>query len=81
VQDLREQLFRTSTGSLRTIRKKSCYVRALFDYDPSKDSGLPSKGLPFKYGDILHVVNASDEEWWQASAAVRQTMLRNDIAD
>jgi len=40
--------------------------RALFDYDPSKDSGLPSKGLAFMYGDILHVVNASDDEWWQA---------------
>lgn len=23
-------------------------------------------GLPFKYGDVLHVVNASDDEWWQA---------------
>ena len=40
--------------------------RALFDYDPSKDSGLPSKGLAFRYGDILHVTNASDDEWWQA---------------
>jgi disks large protein 1 len=42
------------------------YQRALFDYDPSKDDGLPSRGLPFKHGDILHVVNASDDEWWQA---------------
>lgn len=41
--------------------------RALFDYDPSKDSGLPSRGLPFKLGDILHVINASDDEWWQAT--------------
>lgn len=40
--------------------------RALFDYDPSKDSGLPSRGLAFHYGDILHVTNASDDEWWQA---------------
>ena len=40
--------------------------RALFDYDPAKDSGLPSKGLGFHYGDILHVTNASDDEWWQA---------------
>ena len=42
------------------------YVRALFDYEPSKDCALPSRGLRFSYGDILHVVNASDEEWWQA---------------
>lgn len=40
--------------------------RALFDYDRSKDSGLPSQGLSFNYGDILHVTNASDDEWWQA---------------
>ncbi|KTG41742.1 hypothetical protein cypCar_00010142 [Cyprinus carpio] len=39
---------------------------ALFDYDITKDSGLPSQGLNFRFGDILHVLNASDEEWWQA---------------
>uniref|UniRef100_A0A673K5F1 Disks large homolog 1 n=1 Tax=Sinocyclocheilus rhinocerous TaxID=307959 RepID=A0A673K5F1_9TELE len=39
---------------------------ALFDYDITKDSGLPSQGLNFHFGDILHVLNASDEEWWQA---------------
>ncbi|KAB0373842.1 hypothetical protein FD755_014098, partial [Muntiacus reevesi] len=32
----------------------------------TKDSGLPSQGLNFKFGDILHVINASDDEWWQA---------------
>lgn len=31
-----------------------------------KDDGLPSRGLAFQYGDILHVTNASDDEWWQA---------------
>ena len=44
--------------------------RALIDYDPYKDSGLPSRGLQFKYGDILHVTNASDDEWWQARKLV-----------
>ncbi|XP_060600241.1 disks large homolog 2-like isoform X3 [Ruditapes philippinarum] len=66
IQDLREQMMNTSTGSLQTTRKRTLFVRALFDYDPSKDSGLPSKGLAFLYGDILHVTNASDDEWWQA---------------
>uniref|UniRef100_A0A3Q2FTD7 Discs, large homolog 2 (Drosophila) n=1 Tax=Cyprinodon variegatus TaxID=28743 RepID=A0A3Q2FTD7_CYPVA len=56
----------SGSGSLRTNQKKSLYVRALFDYDKMKDSGLPSQGLSFKYGDILHVTNASDDEWWQA---------------
>ncbi|CAH8682429.1 unnamed protein product [Schistosoma rodhaini] len=51
---------------LTTTPKKTMYVRALFDYDPNMDTGLPSRGLPFQHGDILHVVNASDREWWQA---------------
>ncbi|XP_072035225.1 disks large homolog 1-like isoform X3 [Amphiura filiformis] len=69
IQTLREEMMNSSvspTGSLRTTAKKSIYVRALFDYDKAKDSGLPSQGLSFMYGDILHVTNASDDEWWQA---------------
>jgi disks large protein 1 len=31
---------------------------------------LPTRGLPFKHGDILHVTNASDDEWWQARRVV-----------
>lgn len=54
------------SGTLITKHKKSLFVRALFDYDPHKDSGLPGRGLIFNYGDILHVTNASDDEWWQA---------------
>lgn len=46
--------------------KKLFLYRALFDYDPLKDDGLPSRGLAFHHGDILHVTNASDDEWWQA---------------
>lgn len=42
------------------------FCRALFDYDRTRDSCLPSQGLSFSYGDILHVINASDDEWWQA---------------
>ncbi|XP_027704601.1 disks large homolog 1 isoform X9 [Vombatus ursinus] len=70
IHDLREQMMNCSlssgSGSLRTSQKRSLYVRALFDYDKTKDSGLPSQGLNFKFGDILHVINASDDEWWQA---------------
>uniref|UniRef100_A0A3Q3JW99 Discs, large homolog 2 (Drosophila) n=1 Tax=Monopterus albus TaxID=43700 RepID=A0A3Q3JW99_MONAL len=70
IHDLREQMMNhsmsTGSGSLRTNQKRSLYVRALFDYEKSKDSGLPSQGLSFRYGDILHVINASDDEWWQA---------------
>ena len=61
------EIQQTMTGTLvRTSPKRSLYVRALFDYDPTRDDGLPSRGLGFSYGDILHVTNASDDEWWQA---------------
>ncbi|XP_017036439.1 disks large 1 tumor suppressor protein isoform X11 [Drosophila kikkawai] len=69
IQELKQQaaLGAGGTGTLlRTTQKRSLYVRALFDYDPNRDDGLPSRGLPFKHGDILHVTNASDDEWWQA---------------
>ncbi|XP_077053603.1 discs large homolog 1-like protein isoform X49 [Siphateles boraxobius] len=76
IHDLREQMMNSSissgSGSLRTNQKRSLYVRALFDYDKTKDSGLPSQGLNFKFGDILHVVNASDDEWWQARQVTPQ---------
>ncbi|XP_076151245.1 discs large homolog 1-like protein isoform X4 [Alosa pseudoharengus] len=81
IHDLREQMMNSSissgSGSLRTSQKRSLYVRALFDYDKTKDSGLPSQGLNFKFGDILHVVNASDDEWWQA----RQVTLDGEVEE
>ncbi|XP_061776643.1 discs large homolog 1-like protein isoform X8 [Nerophis ophidion] len=81
IHDLREQMMNSSissgSGSLRTNQKRSLYVRALFDYDKTRDSGLPSQGLDFKFGDILHVVNASDDEWWQA----RQMTSRGEAED
>ncbi|XP_060723648.1 disks large homolog 1 isoform X3 [Tachysurus vachellii] len=70
IHDLREQMMNSSissgSGSLRTSQKRTLYIRALFDYDRTKDSGLPSQGLNFHFGDILHILNASDDEWWQA---------------
>jgi len=51
-----------------TSQPNKYYVRCLFSYDPTKDSLLPCTeiGLPFRYGDILQVVNGSDPSWWQA---------------
>ncbi|XP_047483150.1 disks large 1 tumor suppressor protein-like isoform X1 [Penaeus chinensis] len=63
IHDLKQQMM---SGTLRTTQKRSLYVRALFDYDPNRDDGLPSRGLAFNYGEILHVTNASDDQWWQA---------------
>ncbi len=66
-----------SGSMLKMSEKKSLYVRALFDYDPSKDEGVPSRGLHFAFGDIIHVVNASDEDWWQAR---RIDQMGNELA-
>lgn len=70
IHELKQLTNRSMVGStgtlLRTSQKKSLFVRAFFDYDPIKDDGLPSRGLAFRHGDILHVTNANDDEWWQA---------------
>lgn len=65
INDLRERNM-LSSGTLQTTQKRSLYARALFDYDPSRDAGLPRRGLSFRFGEILHIINASDDEWWQA---------------
>ena len=41
--------------------------RALFDYDSTKDDDRPTAGLTFKHGDILHILNGNNDEWWQAA--------------
>ncbi|XP_076335163.1 membrane palmitoylated protein 7-like protein metro isoform X1 [Tachypleus tridentatus] len=49
-------------------RESRVRVRAHFTYDPSLDVQSPCKeaGLPFNKGDILHIVNQDDPNWWQA---------------
>uniref|UniRef100_A0A1I7XLM7 MAGUK p55 subfamily member 5 n=1 Tax=Heterorhabditis bacteriophora TaxID=37862 RepID=A0A1I7XLM7_HETBA len=44
------------------------HLRALFDYDPEDDIYVPCKELALKFqrGDILHVLNTNDDNWWQA---------------
>ncbi|KAJ7996564.1 hypothetical protein DPEC_G00238340 [Dallia pectoralis] len=44
------------------------YMRAQFDYDPTKDDLIPCKeaGLKFRTGDIIQVINKQDPNWWQA---------------
>ncbi|KAG8147524.1 hypothetical protein E2320_023053, partial [Naja naja] len=70
IHDLREQLMNSSLGSgtmsLQSNPKRGFYIRALFDYDKTKDCGFLSQALSFHFGDVLHVIDASDEEWWQA---------------
>lgn len=44
------------------------FVRALFDYSPSEDPAVPCKdaAIAFERGDILQIVSAEDDTWWQA---------------
>lgn len=44
----------------------SNFCRAMFDYDPAREAGVPHRALPFFYGDILHVTNVADDDWWTA---------------
>ncbi|XP_071388918.1 MAGUK p55 subfamily member 6a isoform X1 [Centroberyx affinis] len=44
------------------------YLKPHFNYNPATDNLIPCKeaGLAFSKGDILHVVNKEDPNWWQA---------------
>ncbi|XP_049282114.1 protein PALS2 isoform X1 [Anopheles funestus] len=57
--------------NLDSGKKLTCYMRALFDYDPNEDNLLPCKeiGLSFMRGDILQIINVKDPNWWQAKHA------------
>ncbi|XP_040886928.1 disks large homolog 4 isoform X1 [Toxotes jaculatrix] len=73
IHDLREQMMNSSSGSLRANR--SFYVRALFDYDKQWDCGVLSQALDFSFGEVLHVTDSSDDEWWQARRVNQQGEL------
>ncbi|XP_015792987.1 MAGUK p55 subfamily member 6 [Tetranychus urticae] len=81
--ELMEEL-RLCKGSIRLkvipsfherIISAPCYMRALFNYDPSEDTLIPCKeiGISFVQGDVLEVLNQEDPNWWQAR--------RTDIED
>ena len=46
--------------------------RALFDSEKAKDCGFLSQALPFRFGDVPHVLDASDDEWWHARHVLPQ---------
>jgi len=54
------------------IRESRLRLRGLFDYDPSDDKYIPCKeaGLPFKRGDILHIVSQDDPYWWEMMESI-----------
>ena len=52
-------------------------LRALFDYNPDEDLYVPCReiGIKFRKGDILHVVDQTDPNWWQATLDVNGNCL------
>ena len=52
------------------IGKESTVInlKALFDYDPDDDVYIPCRelGICFTKGDVLHVIDQADANWWQA---------------
>lgn len=43
------------------------FVKAQFEYDPSKDELIPCKeaGVRFCVGDIIQIISKEDHNWWQ----------------
>ncbi|MCP9263439.1 Disks large 2 [Dirofilaria immitis] len=65
IDQLRRDLMSGGAVTFGTSRKE-LFVRAMFDYDPAREAGVPHRALPFFYGDILHVTNIADDDWWTA---------------
>uniref|UniRef100_A0A0N5B009 PDZ domain-containing protein n=1 Tax=Syphacia muris TaxID=451379 RepID=A0A0N5B009_9BILA len=70
IEQLRRDLINGTAMPIGGIPRRELYVKALFDYDPARDAGVPHRVLPFYYGDILHVLSSTDDDWWQARAVV-----------
>uniref|UniRef100_A0A3B3TYG5 55 kDa erythrocyte membrane protein n=1 Tax=Poecilia latipinna TaxID=48699 RepID=A0A3B3TYG5_9TELE len=71
--DQLQKILKETTGvvTMKIIPKMQgrprMYMRAQFDYDPSTDDLIPCKeaGLKFQTGDIIHIINKQDPNWWQ----------------
>ncbi|KAJ0061823.1 hypothetical protein NL108_012482, partial [Boleophthalmus pectinirostris] len=74
--DYLQKVLRETSGAVtlkiisnQQSRSRICetYMRAQFDYDPSKDDLIPCKeaGLKFRTGDVIHIINKQDPNWWQ----------------
>lgn len=70
IHDLREQMLNVSSNSIRSNTAKGLFIRALFQYAAEDDSENPGKGVSFKFGDVFHVVNALDDDWWQVQKVI-----------
>lgn len=58
-----------------SIKVHVVVFRALFDYDKQWDCGVLSQALDFNFGEVLHVIDSTDDEWWQARRVNQQGEL------
>ncbi|KAJ1368734.1 Disks large 1 [Parelaphostrongylus tenuis] len=65
IERLRNDMIQQNTSG-GTLPRKELFVRALFDYDHTREVGVPHRSISFQYGDILHIMNTSDDDWWTA---------------
>lgn len=76
-----QQMLKDSSGSITlkilpsyrdTPPPAQVYLRPHFNYNPDTDNLIPCKeaGLAFSKGEILHIVNREDPNWWQACSVV-----------
>ncbi|KAJ3591905.1 hypothetical protein NHX12_007035, partial [Muraenolepis orangiensis] len=67
-RDMRGSITFKIVPSYRT-QGSSCeiYVRAQFEYDPTRDELIPCKeaGVRFCVGDIIQIISKDDHNWWQ----------------
>ncbi|XP_075585433.1 MAGUK p55 family member stardust isoform X2 [Dermatophagoides farinae] len=69
---IRDSLMRVNPhlmgATVAAANNQVLHLRALFDYDPDEDLYIPCRelGICFNKGDILHVIDQSDINWWQA---------------
>ena len=42
-------------------------------------SAPPTPGLAFRVGDILHVINAADDNWWQAKRVINDRLEEEEV--
>ncbi|XP_059824254.1 peripheral plasma membrane protein CASK isoform X11 [Hemitrygon akajei] len=65
--------YRTQSSSCEDLpstaqpKGRQIYVRAQFEYDPSKDDLIPCKeaGIRFRVGEIIQIISKDDHNWWQ----------------
>lgn len=47
----------------------------MFEYDKQWDCGVLSQALDFGFGEVFHVMDSADDEWWQARRVNQQGEL------